>query len=68
MKTIYENLSKNIKLLLKRKNMTMEALSFEIDVNKGHLSRVLSLKRKASLDLVQKIADYFEVNVDRLFR
>ncbi|MCK5243471.1 helix-turn-helix transcriptional regulator [bacterium] len=68
MKTIHEKLSKNIKYFLKKNKMTMEALSFEIDINKAHVSRIISCQRQASLDVVQKIADVFEVKVDRMFK
>jgi plasmid maintenance system antidote protein VapI len=46
----------------------MEALSFAIDINKAHVSRIISCQRQASLDVIQKIADVFEVKVDRMFK
>jgi transcriptional regulator with XRE-family HTH domain len=68
MKTIHKNLSKNIKYFLKKKNMSMEALAFAIDINKAHVSRIISCQRQASLDVVQKMADVFGVKVDRMFK
>ena len=43
-------------------------LALEVDKNKAHLSRVMSGKMKANLELVQKLATVPDVDVQRLFK
>jgi transcriptional regulator with XRE-family HTH domain len=68
MKTIYRRLSANLKKLLKSKSYTAERLAFEAGVNKGNLSRVISGSQGASMELMQKIADTLEVDVEELLK
>lgn len=51
-----------------KQKLTMEALAIEVEVDKSHMSRILSGKGKASLDLVQRIADALHVDVTKLLR
>jgi transcriptional regulator with XRE-family HTH domain len=47
---------------------TFEKLAVEIGKDKAHLSRIMAGKKKANLDLVQKIADELGVDVQTLFK
>jgi transcriptional regulator with XRE-family HTH domain len=68
MKPIYKRLSKNLKKLLTAKKYTAERLAYESEINKGNLSRVMAGTQGASMDLLQKIADTLEIDVEELFR
>jgi transcriptional regulator with XRE-family HTH domain len=68
MPTIHQSLSKNVKRLLAKNRTTVEQLSLDIDKDKAHMSRVLSGKKKASLDLVELIAAALKVEPADLFR
>jgi transcriptional regulator with XRE-family HTH domain len=68
MGSIYRRFSENLKRLLKAKGFTAERLAFEAGVNKGNLSRVISGKQGASMDLIQKIAVTLSVDVEELFK
>lgn len=46
----------------------MEGLAFEVDIDKGNLSRILSAKQGASLEMLQKIAVGLKVDVVEIFR
>lgn len=46
----------------------MEGLAFEADIDKGNLSRIISCKQGASLEMLQKIADGLKVDVGELFK
>ena len=67
MPTIHQRLAKNIRSQMAKKKMTAERLALEIDKDKGHLSRILSGQKHASLDLVALIADALKVDVEDLF-
>jgi len=65
---IHARLTKNIKKAVLLRKTTFEKLAVESDTDKGHLSRVLSGKKKANLELVQRIADALDVDVQTLFK
>jgi transcriptional regulator with XRE-family HTH domain len=67
MEPIYRRFSGNLKRLLKAKGYTAERLAYESGIDKGNLSRVIAGKQGASMDLMQKIADTFEVDIQELF-
>lgn len=68
MMNIRKRISKNIKTLLQERSMTMEALAFEADINKGNLSRILSCNQGASLAMIAKIAKALNVDVELIFK
>ena len=68
MPNIHQRLAGNIRSLMAKKKVTAERLALEIDKDKGHLSRILSGKKRASLDLVALIAEALAVDVEDLFR
>jgi transcriptional regulator with XRE-family HTH domain len=57
MPTIHQRLAKNIRALMAKRNITAEQLALEIDKDKGHVSRILSGKKKANLDLIALMAE-----------
>ena len=68
MPNIHDRLIKNIREVAKAKKITFEALALEVDKDKAHLSRVMAGRKKANLDLVQKLADALGVDFQRLFK
>jgi transcriptional regulator with XRE-family HTH domain len=68
MPTIHQRLAKNIRSLMAKKNITAEQLALEIDKDKGHVSRILSGKKKANLDLVALMAEALGEDVATFFR
>ena len=68
MEQIYRRLSGNLKRLLRAKNYTAERLAYESGIDKGNLSRVIAGKQGASMDLMQKVADTLEIDVEELFK
>jgi transcriptional regulator with XRE-family HTH domain len=67
-KNIHIRLSQNLKRLLQVKGMTLETLAFEADINKSNLSRILSGKGGATLEMIQTIADSLKIDVSELFK
>jgi len=65
------NKSENVKSLLKikreEKNMTQEEVADDLGIGRSHYSSIEGSKKKPSLDLAKKIADYFSVSMDELF-
>ena len=68
MPTIHQRLAKNIRALMAKKNITAEQLALEIDKDKGHVSRILSGKKKANLDLVALMAEALAEDVSAFFK
>lgn len=67
MKNIHQILSFNLKRLLDSKGQTAEKLAFEAEISKSLLSNVLSLKKRAGLNTVEKLAEALEVPIADLF-
>jgi transcriptional regulator with XRE-family HTH domain len=65
---IHQRLTKNIEKIVNLRKTTFEKLAVEIGKDKAHLSRIMAGKKKANLDLVQKIADELGVDVQTLFK
>jgi transcriptional regulator with XRE-family HTH domain len=68
MQTIHQILATNIKRLLADRNMTAEALAAELDIDKAHVSRVLTCKKQANLDFVESTAKVLKVEPSELFK
>lgn len=60
-------LGKNITKFRKLKNLTSEALAYELDTSKGYISDIENGKRLASLPMLVRIANELEVAIDNLF-
>ncbi len=57
-------LGEKINLLCKSKNMKKTAIAEELGISQGHLSRILNDKQSPSAELLQGIADYFDVEME----
>jgi transcriptional regulator with XRE-family HTH domain len=57
----------NIKKLIKKQQETAEKLAFGAEVSKSTVSRVLSGKLNPTVRLLEKFADYFEVDIRTFF-
>jgi transcriptional regulator with XRE-family HTH domain len=68
MPNIHQLFAENVKRLLARRKKTAEGLAGSLEIGKAHVSRVLSRKKKASLDFVQGTASYLGVEVADLFK
>lgn len=62
----FTNFSDRLKELRTSKGLTMEQLAKEIDSTKGTISNFENKNKKPSLDMLIKLADYFEVSIDYL--
>ncbi|WP_243274314.1 helix-turn-helix domain-containing protein [Enterocloster bolteae] len=58
--------AKRLNELRVSKNLTMEQLSKDLSTTRGTISNFENEQRKPSLDMVIKIADYFQVSIDYL--
>ena len=58
--------SKRLKKLRKKKSVTLDELARAIDTTKTTLSRYENEKREPKMDMVKRIADYFNVTTDYL--
>jgi transcriptional regulator with XRE-family HTH domain len=68
MQTIHQILAANIRRLLEERAMTAEALAAELDIDKAHVSRVLTCKKQANLDFVESAAKALKVEPSELFK
>lgn len=58
--------AKRLNELRINKNLTMVELARDLDTTRGTISNFENEQRKPSLDMVIKIADYFQVSIDYL--
>lgn len=63
---IFPLFSNRLNKLRTEHNITMEQLAKEIGTTKATISNFENEQRKPSLDMVIKIADYFQVSIDYL--
>lgn len=62
----FPSFAKRLKELRKAKGLTLEQLGNDIGTTRATLSNFENEKKKPSLDMVIKIADYFQVSIDYL--
>lgn len=62
----FDTFSDRLKELRTSKGLTMEQLGKELDSTKGTISNYENGNKKPSLDMLIKIADYFNVSIDYL--
>lgn len=55
-----------LKELRTSQNLTMESLAKDLDTTRATISNFENEQRKPSLDMIIKIADYFQVSIDYL--
>lgn len=48
------------------KNLTMESLAKDLNTTRSTISNFENMQRKPSLDMIIRIADYFQVSIDYL--
>lgn len=58
--------AKRLNELRVNRNLTMVDLAKDLDTTRGTISNFENEQRKPSLDMVIKIADYFQVSIDYL--
>jgi len=63
-----ELVRKNIKKLLKTRGLSMDRVGLESTVSKATISRILSSKLNPTVGTLDKLADYFEINVREFFK
>ncbi len=56
-----------IKELRKQKSYTQEKLAKLSSINKSYISDIENGKRKVSLEIMNKLAKAFEIEIDKLF-
>jgi len=64
---IYENLKNNIKNLRSIYKLTQKELADKIQIPRANLARYETGENIPPLDVIVKIADYFDVTTDELF-
>ncbi|HNW25666.1 MAG TPA: helix-turn-helix transcriptional regulator [Candidatus Gastranaerophilaceae bacterium] len=67
-KKVKNKLANNIKKLRKEKRISQESLSLELDFDVSYIGKVENEKMNISIDRIIKIADFFEVNFEDLFK
>ena len=61
-------LAENIKKLRLSKKMTREELSLAIGVDNSYISKVEKAKVNITIDKIQNIADFFKIDMIKLFK
>lgn len=67
-KDVKSRLAKNIKKLRQKAKISQESLSLELDFDVSYIGKVENEKMNISIDRIIKIANFFEVPFDRLFK
>lgn len=62
-----ERIGLKVRELRKSKRITQDFLAQKIGINRRHLSRLESGKSYPSIQLLEKIADYFEIEIKDFF-
>ena len=65
--TEHESFIKKLSILLEEKNITQRELAEKINVTEVTISRYLSGERSPRIEIVSKIAEFFNVSIDYLF-
>lgn len=65
---IKNKLANNIKKLRQKKAISQESLSLELDFDVSYIGKVENKKMNISIDRVIKIANFFEVRFEELFK
>lgn len=67
-KDVKSNLAKNIKSLRQEKGISQETLSLELDFDVSYIGKVENGKMNISIDRIIKIANFFNVQFQELFK
>jgi transcriptional regulator with XRE-family HTH domain len=57
-----------IRELREKQHITSEQLAYENDLSKGYLSQIENGKKRASLDVLEKLADALDVHISEFFK
>ena len=68
MEKAQKRLIKNLKSLLEMNKKSMDKVGLESNFSKGTLSKIISGKMNPSLETLEKIAEYFEIDITDLFK
>jgi len=63
-----DRLGKKLYVLRQRQNLTVRQLGEIFGIDYSHISRIESGQRKPSLELAIQIADFFEIDLNKLVR
>jgi len=63
-----ERLGKKLYILRQMQNLTVRQLGEIFGIDYSHISRIESGQRKPSLELAIQIADFFEIDLNKLVR
>ena len=61
------NLTKNLRVLIQKKDITMAQLSRATGIPPQNLNNWVSGQEPRGLDKLKKVADYFEISLDDLY-
>ncbi|MDR1327619.1 MAG: helix-turn-helix domain-containing protein [Heliobacteriaceae bacterium] len=67
-KVICKNFGKNLRKLRLERGLTQEELGFEIDIDNSTIAKYEKNKRCPNLLAAKKIADFFEVTIDKMLK
>jgi transcriptional regulator with XRE-family HTH domain len=67
MKNAQKRVIQNIRNMLDKRKESAEQAAFGSDVSKSTLSRILSGKLNPTVRVLEKLAEYFEVDIHELF-
>lgn len=67
-KDIKKIFANNIKKLRNQYGITQEGLSFELDFDGSYIGKIENAKMNVTIDKIIKIADYFKIDVYKLFQ
>ncbi|MBQ8168243.1 helix-turn-helix transcriptional regulator [bacterium] len=67
-KDIKKILAKNIEKLRRAKRITQEDLSLELEFDGSYIGKIENAKMNITIDKIDKIAKYFDIEVYQLFQ
>lgn len=67
-KNIKSKLANNIKKCRQKRGVSQESLSLELDFDVSYIGKVENEKMNISIDRIIKIADFFEIRFEELFK
>ena len=65
--TVQENFAKSIQRLRKRYGISQETLALKAKIDRRYMSNIENGKRNISIEIVDRLASYFNVSISELF-
>lgn len=59
--------AENLKIKRLENNLSVSKLAKELDISQGYLSNIENLKKIPTLYIIDKVAEYFKIEVYELF-